>query len=285
MINFICIGPGRTGTTWLYELFENHNEILLPKIKETEYFNNNFHKGEEWYFDLFPKNIKNKCIGEISNMYYCDIDALRRISVKYPNIKIIMSIRDPHDLLISYLKFAQRRGVEISSYSDINNIKIGEIMGSGFDFRLKNKILSKGDNVNLIDSVLLSKYISILYELFKKENIHFFKFADLVDDADMAAQKIFSFLNISKPSGSFEYKKVINQSAKARNPMLGRFAASAAFYLRRIGLFTLLNTLKNSNFVKSIFLTELKSLDFNFDIELKAILNSESLKISELIEK
>ena len=48
-VDFIVVGPGRSGTSWLFNLLKEHNDILMPKIKETEYFNNNFHKGNGWY--------------------------------------------------------------------------------------------------------------------------------------------------------------------------------------------------------------------------------------------
>ena len=35
--HFICIGPTRTGTTWLYETFRKHPQVWLPPVKELKY--------------------------------------------------------------------------------------------------------------------------------------------------------------------------------------------------------------------------------------------------------
>ncbi|XCN72241.1 MAG: sulfotransferase domain-containing protein [Candidatus Electrothrix aestuarii] len=37
--DFICVGPEKTGTTWLYKILGQHPEVWLPMIKELRYLN------------------------------------------------------------------------------------------------------------------------------------------------------------------------------------------------------------------------------------------------------
>ncbi len=37
-LDFLCIGPPRSGTTWLYWMLSRHSQLLMPPIKELRYF-------------------------------------------------------------------------------------------------------------------------------------------------------------------------------------------------------------------------------------------------------
>jgi hypothetical protein len=37
--DFLCIGPEKTGTTWLYSTLKQHPDVYLPPVKELLYFN------------------------------------------------------------------------------------------------------------------------------------------------------------------------------------------------------------------------------------------------------
>ena len=72
MPNFVGVGPGRSGTTWLYEVFLEHPEIGMAKVKETQFFHKNYSRGSDWYESLFVDVADKKAIGEISNEYIFD---------------------------------------------------------------------------------------------------------------------------------------------------------------------------------------------------------------------
>ncbi|HAD96803.1 MAG TPA: sulfotransferase, partial [Cryomorphaceae bacterium] len=43
--DFIHIGPGRTGTTYIFKMLGQHPGINLPNEKEINFFNRNYSKG------------------------------------------------------------------------------------------------------------------------------------------------------------------------------------------------------------------------------------------------
>ena len=108
---FIIIGPGRTGSTSLYEYFRGINEIQLAKnIKETNFFNFNYDKGIDWYLDFYSSNDPKPIRGEISNMYIYNPSVAKRIYDHFPDVKIISILRNPYDRLISMYNYKIQKG-------------------------------------------------------------------------------------------------------------------------------------------------------------------------------
>ncbi|MDC8830338.1 sulfotransferase family protein [Alteromonas gilva] len=94
-IDFLGIGVQRAGTTWLHNCLSEHPELCLPQQKELQFFNAFYNKGYDWYFDQFkPKDLEWK-LGEITPNYFYSKAALDRISKDYPNIKVILILREP----------------------------------------------------------------------------------------------------------------------------------------------------------------------------------------------
>jgi hypothetical protein len=100
--DFIGVGPGRTGTTWLHEVLKGR--VNLPAgIKETDFFTTNYHKGIEWYADHFRDADRVRPIAEI-NPYFGFPEAAERIAIQIPRCKIICSFRNPVERIYSAYK-------------------------------------------------------------------------------------------------------------------------------------------------------------------------------------
>ena len=108
--DFIHIGPGRFGTTFLYKVFQSHPDIGLAKnIKETNFFTFNYHKGLDWYFKFFDYDY-DVVKGEISPNYFYDISSIDRIKKNLPNVKIITILRNPFERMVSLYYYLIRSG-------------------------------------------------------------------------------------------------------------------------------------------------------------------------------
>jgi hypothetical protein len=100
--DFIGVGPGRTGTTWLHEVLKGR--VDLPAgIKETDFFTTNYHKGIEWYADHFRGADGSRPIGEV-NPYFGFPEAAERIALHIPRCKIICTFRNPVERIYSAYK-------------------------------------------------------------------------------------------------------------------------------------------------------------------------------------
>jgi hypothetical protein len=120
--DFFCIGPQRTGSTWLHASLVRHPEILMHRDKETFFFSTIGNPSSpryrypdlKAYLDSFQDTLgelllKNyhalrrcrrlyrpRILGE-STASYCvlETDVLEDIRTLNPDIKIIMLLRDP----------------------------------------------------------------------------------------------------------------------------------------------------------------------------------------------
>lgn len=101
-IDFIGVGPRRTGTTWLDTVLRGHSHISLPRFKETFYFDRNFAEGEEWYRAWFGDG-PDRRVGEFGASYFSNPVALDRIHRGCPNLdRLFVTVREPVERAVSH---------------------------------------------------------------------------------------------------------------------------------------------------------------------------------------
>ncbi|NEP04402.1 MAG: tetratricopeptide repeat protein, partial [Okeania sp. SIO4D6] len=102
--NFLIIGVGKGGTTSLFSYLIQHPQILSPVVKEINFWSMNFNKGINWYLSHFPTipNHENLITGEASPSYLGNWEAPDRIFNYFPEIKLIIMLRNPVDRAISH---------------------------------------------------------------------------------------------------------------------------------------------------------------------------------------
>ena len=117
-IDFIGIGAPKCGSTWVSKCLEEHPEILFSASKtrkELRFFNHaNFlpdvyesyihidkyeEKGLKWYYEQFPNNESGIIKGEFSTLYLFDEQAPNRIMKHFPDVKILVTLRQPVDMI------------------------------------------------------------------------------------------------------------------------------------------------------------------------------------------
>ena len=99
-ISFIIIGAQKSGTSSLYKYITDHPEISRTKKKELHYFDLNFDKGKNWYLSHFQDN--DNLTGEASPYYIFHPHVFRRIKNEFPDVKLIVLLRNPADRAISH---------------------------------------------------------------------------------------------------------------------------------------------------------------------------------------
>ncbi|MEQ1904587.1 MAG: sulfotransferase domain-containing protein [Pirellulaceae bacterium] len=256
---FINVGPGRCATTWMYEILKAHPDISMAMVKETEFFNTNFQNGQAWYENHFSPSTCT-AIGEISNAYYVDPRVAERVRKYNPQMKIIFNLRKPQDLLQSFYGFALRRGLQFASSTEALAAPIGRIMGSGYDFRRKKNCLNPGDQVTLLDSVLLSQKIRTFKEVFPPEQIYFFVYERLKQENEQLLKEIYRFLGVDHKFIPDLAHKVINAAIVPNSKIVARLATKVSFGLRRIGAYQLLSRLHRSELIKKLFYSQAAEL-------------------------
>src|SRR5215210_236424 len=118
--DFLGVGALKAATTYLDVLLRGHPQLCLPaNLKEVQFFNRYYDRGPEWYASLFSHcdGQKPACVartqkrGEISPQYLADESSPSRIAALLPEVKLLVSVRDPVKRAYSqYKHWVEERG-------------------------------------------------------------------------------------------------------------------------------------------------------------------------------
>jgi hypothetical protein len=97
---FIVGGGVRCATGWIRECLSEHPQIYVQP-KEIHFFDQNYEKGKEWYFQFFSESGNRKIIGEKTASYLHN-DVASRIKETVPDVKLVFCLRDPIDRMYSH---------------------------------------------------------------------------------------------------------------------------------------------------------------------------------------
>ena len=215
---FIGIGVQRAGTTWLYHCLKDHPLVFVPEKKELHFFNINFEKGLDWYLKFFAHAKDELAIGEITPDYYYETAAINRIFDYFPNVKLIISLRNPVDRAYSAYKLFHK---------SFNELTFEEA------FKKNKKLRELG---------FYHKWLSCVFTLFPRENLHVILYDDIVSSPKMVIRNLYSFLGVDEafvpPSLQIRYNRIIWPSMQET--------------INKIGLGFMLNLVKRSPISKYI---------------------------------
>jgi hypothetical protein len=112
-VNFLHVGPGKSGSTWLHEVLIRHPEVYLTKAKDLYFFSRYYDRGLPWYEAQFrAARPEHKIVGEICPEYLRHAQAPGRIrECLGPDIKLMVTLRDPVDRAFSSFLYLQRHGL------------------------------------------------------------------------------------------------------------------------------------------------------------------------------
>ena len=110
-LDFVGVGPQRTGTSWLHQLLQHHPALCFPKdVKETMFFDQYYEKGLDWYVSYFTHYKSGQLRGEIGPTYFDAPSVPALIHNLNPACKIIVNLRDPIERAFSLYLHHQSRG-------------------------------------------------------------------------------------------------------------------------------------------------------------------------------
>lgn len=116
--NYIIIGTQRGGTTSLYEYLCEHPLVKPAQKKETYFFTRQFRNGLKWYLSLFPKDAVT---GEATPYYLFHPLVAGRVGELYPEMKLIVLLRNPVERAYSHYKLEKSRDKEDLSFGEALN--------------------------------------------------------------------------------------------------------------------------------------------------------------------
>jgi hypothetical protein len=120
--DFLVIGVGKGGTTYLYHLLTQHPLVETAASKEVHFFGNLYDEGVEWYRQCFPaprwKDGRMTITGEASP-HIAHPPAPARVAGVVPEARLIALLRNPVDRAYSRYQQMVRRGRVTRSFEEV----------------------------------------------------------------------------------------------------------------------------------------------------------------------
>ena len=218
---FLCVGPGKTGTTWLWSQLAQHPEIFLPKKKEINYFNAespenpvvgnpNALRSIDWYLQYFKSARPTQLCGEFSPSYFWSLGAAERIRAFDGGMRILAMLRDPVER--SYSHYLYRR-------------QMGSSKTKSFETEIKSCPF-------ILDRSRYFDHLCRYFDRFPRDRVMVLFFDDMVRNPSELIRDVERFLGVS---GLIPDKlgREINASGDARFPVVNRaIAFSRRIFLR-----------------------------------------------------
>lgn len=176
--DFLIIGVPKAGTTYLYDILNQHSKIQMSRRKEIHFFDKNYHRGKRYYQSFFPKSDLGMLTGEASVNYFYSDKAKTRIERDLPNVKLILLLRNPADRAYSHFQMNRKDMVE-KSFDQ-------HIASNSLEFK-KYNYLEKG---------LYAKYLTIWNSFLKSDNLLIINSEDLFHKEDLIINRVLSFLEL-----------------------------------------------------------------------------------------
>jgi hypothetical protein len=207
--DFLIIGGQRCGTTFLSQCLSNHTNVIPPLWNEIHYFTLKFRKSLNWYKAHFPTRDQRHRIedeqgtrvitGEKTAYYAFHPLAAQRVYDTYPNIRLILLLRDPVERAISHYFHARNWGYE--------KLPIQEAMERdiGFLDKEENKIINIPSyysfchhHQSYISRGDYCRQIAQWEQLFPQEQLLILKSDEVFANCQRAVHRVSEFLEIPR---------------------------------------------------------------------------------------
>lgn len=207
--NFLVLGAGRCGTTTLHSWLGQHPDVLVSHPKETDFFDRFYDKGVDAYWqDHFSRWSGQRAVGEATPAYFRLPFVAHRIRRDLPDVRLILSVRNPVDRAYSSWWLAYARGFEDRPFevAVLDELRAPPISLGGPDgerlhraSRLVRQHHHPGIEVYLHGG-RYAEHLRVYLDLFPRDRFHVLLLEDLMADPAAVVSKIWTFLDVG-PDG------------------------------------------------------------------------------------
>lgn len=230
--NFLYIGIARAGSTWLFNMLQEHPDVYVPPAKDLYFFDQYYDKGLDWYLSHFQAAGDASAVGELSHDYYFCPEAPARIRAALPDVKLVCCLREPLSRLRSgyaYNKTTELgRGISLEDYARREEVMVQ------FDYFRH-----------------LQRYV----DLFGWEQLLIVFYEDLQQDPGSFIRSIYRFIGVDEDFAPPSLHQKINAARDARVEPVALLAYRVALILRRLGMANLVGRVKQHPLVNRVLYT------------------------------
>ena len=208
--SFIIAGERRSGTSTLAKWLEVHPQIYLhPNMDKAFFLDRAIVGRKEWldghvdqndwekdvnfidYVNWFNEGAGKKAIGEKSADYLFWEPSLIRIKKYLPEIKLVVTLRNPVDRAWSHYWNEVGKGRETLSFEEALKAENERIKNSDYAY-IHLSYRSRG---------LYSSSLETLFKYFSKDQVHIVLLNDLVSKPQESLKSVYRFLGVNEEQG------------------------------------------------------------------------------------
>jgi len=164
---FFIAGAQKSGTTTLHNILVQHENIYLPKTKETKFFvDPEVNKlGLKKYKEFFKQKKSFQTSGEVDpDCFYFNYAAEEMFKILGADLKVFLILRNPAERAISHYLMSLRRGIEELSFEDAIACEDKRIKNSYYN-DLHYSYINRGNYFTQVKR---------FYDVFGKDNVTVF---------------------------------------------------------------------------------------------------------------
>lgn len=227
---FLFLGPGKSGSSWIFEILREHPEVFVPAAKDLQFFDRYYERGLDWYYSFFTGGAGFKAVGEMSHNYFWQPIFAERILEALPDVKLFCCLREPVERTLSSYFFTRSLGVgeetSFEEYIDMPHI----VQGNRYYENLKP-----------------------FFELFDADRLLVTLYDDLCADPGVYASNLFDFLGVDPSFEPPSLHRKVNTIRQARVDWMANIAYRIGLGLRGLGLANVVGAVKRSSAFQKLF--------------------------------
>jgi len=279
-VDFIGIGTAKSASSTISKWLTEHPEVCLSEPRKTLYFNTyhafwrknrenwRIHKPLSWYKNHFNHCKNSQIKGEFAAIYFSDPDAPRRIFDHFPQVKLILCLRNPVDRAYSYYQMTK-------NYHKAEHRPFKQAIEEEREY---------------IERGLYHKYLQRYLQYFDIKQIHILFFEDIKKDAQQEVEKLYRFLGVDSSYHPPSLRQKTNSAKRTKAKWLNRIEFKLVRFIGAMGGGHLIRWLKkkkvdfwvHSLYIKPYTYDALTSED---RIWLKAFFQEDIRALEELLDK
>ncbi|MGM0466005.1 MAG: sulfotransferase domain-containing protein [Acidobacteriota bacterium] len=233
--NLFLVGSGKCGTTTLYDCLKQHPDVFMCSPKEPAYFCKDFHeesdefhkkkkffsfRDKQDYLSLFSSAKTQSVRGEASTLYFLSQVAAKNIYEFNPEAKIIITIRNPVDLLYSvHGEYVLRFRENINDFAEALAAEKQRRNGENVP-----KTIPAPSLLFYSDKVKFSSHIQRYLDFFDKEQVKVIVYEDFKENNYKVIQDLFKFIGVN-PNIDIDLK-TYRASRKIKSKLIKNILAS-----------------------------------------------------------
>jgi hypothetical protein len=225
--DFLLVGAAKCGTTSLFDWICAHPLVARPSTngrprKELLFFDYNFRRGADWYRQHFPLERERHeferehgrpfLTGEATASYLTGYWVPGRVREVVPDVKLIVTLRNPIDRAYSAFQMSCREGLEkCESFEEALSLEperlAGELERVRSDPYYNPPLPPPLGYWSYLHRSRYADHVARWLELFRPEQVLFLRFEDLVADPFGALETVYGFLELP-PHRAHELRKL-----------------------------------------------------------------------------